>query len=1019
MSYVTNSRACLLLIAFCALASSLFAQTLVSRNTAWNDSVRVIVIWNSGTGGGPPDMPTGWNPAVGEIGNDTKNFVQKSLKLLNQNNIKYYTGSDATWNSINSFDDLKNAAFGGKLPHVIVYVNAGWTWDQVAGTKSHDPYAVIKQATDAGVGIVAVGDDAAYDAIQIPSFPLTGPTGSGAPIQYQWPMNGANSGKLWIALDKQEDFNLPDGGLLFGTAPDTMWFKDWQVGGRGQSDADAWSVNPAQLDNYSFVGFQQMDENGGVYGSLTDTINKPQILFNALAALQAGNHRIVMIDYQPQYLADTIMSEQVVYNSVFWASKAHEVLKIPMPIANPASGALQIGSRISLHVALANTSLYKIYYSINGTAPVIYTDSIHVTNGQPINLKAFAISTNPQNWLNSDTLITSYTVTVPKIPTPTVNPASGVVPLGSSITIKDSLANTGLYTIYYSVNGAMPVKGESVPVNSAQPFTLKAFAVSANPQTLLNSDTVTASYTVSLISISAIPGDGTKFGPDTSVTLIASAADAKIYYTLDGSVPDSTKSPYTGPILINKSCTIKAIAYKAAMLPATGSWSYIQRVPISNLLNDQTFFIKEKSPAGAAVGTVVLQVPDSIHVAFTQITSVPEFTFDPATRKITVTSGAVLNYDTKSSYFFKLASYATNAYSLIDTATVTIRLLADSLIPATATLLDTNHNGHLDEIDIKWTDTSAMKSVLPAVGDLVQALSLITLDKQNDVLHAIALLPDFSNKTIRIILQENTQFWETGWDSAKVNLSTVSVSVKGGYFQLNGIIDGALPIITGACYLPGEKADTLDVSFSEPPDAATAAAYLQNIKIGSKSGEKSLAVLGAAQSRILKSQILYVAPAGAISPYDNSAYLSFANGPPSPAVVIDYCHPLPLIVTSKAGPNPFDPNTAVPPGRHDGDPLHGIRIEILLNSSNTSSVGGDNRPATCSIFDAVGNVVMNEVGLKPDPLSVRKKYLIWDGKNKNGMIVAGGTYLARVTTEDKKTGSKVVKQILLGVKTVK
>jgi len=521
----------------------------------------------------------------------------------------------------------------------------------------------------------------------------------------------------------------------------------------------------------------------------------------------------------------------------------------------------------------------------------------------------------------------------------------------------------------------------------------------------------------------------------TMVGTVAVVVPASVAVTLTPltTVPAFTFDPTTrritvaaGAILTYKtqsSYSFKVVAKAANALDdtATITIQLIALIPIANLIDDQVFSVKEKSSPGTVVGTVVKAktVLDSVQLTFTPISSAPEFTFDPATKIVTVAPGAVLNYDTKSSYSFKLAAVATNAYSLIDTATITIQLVADSLIPATATLLDTNHDGHLDMIDIQWTDPSVMKSVLPAVGDLVRSVSLITIDKQNDALHAIALVPDFADKIIHIILQENTQVLETGWDSAKVSLSTVSVSVKGGYFQVTGIIDGAAPIVTAACYSPGDAHDSLAVTFSEPVDASNAAAYIQTIKIITKNGTKSLADLGASQSGITKSQIQYVAPPGAISPYENSAYLSFSAGPPSPAVVIDYCHPLPLIVTGKAGPNPFDPNIAVPPGRHDGDPLHGIRIEILLNSSNTSSVGGDNRPATCSIFDAVGNVIMNEVSLKPDPVSVRKKYVIWDGKNKNGMSVAGGTYLARITVEDKKTGSKVVKQILLGVKTVK
>jgi hypothetical protein len=498
-----------------------------------------------------------------------------------------------------------------------------------------------------------------------------------------------------------------------------------------------------------------------------------------------------------------------------------------------------------------------------------------------------------------------------------------------------------------------------------------------------------------------------------------------------GNVPEFTFNPTTRAITVatgavlnynarnSYSFQIAAQAANALNDTATITIQLIQLIPIANLINDQTFSIREKSAGGTTVGTVALVVPDSIHVALTRIDSSAGFTFDTATRIITVAQGAVLDYDTKNSYSIRLAAQATNAYALNDTATITIQLIADSLIPATATLLDTNHNGHIDMIDITWTDPSTMKATLPTVGQLIRTLSIITLANQNDSLHAIALVPDIANKTIHIIISENAQIIETGWDTARISLTSAPVSVKGGYFLVTRTIDGAAAIATAACYSPGSTLDSLAVTFSEPVDSASSAGYLQMITVNTKVGPKPLSGLGATGSGTFGNKMNFVLPAGTISPYDNSVDLAFAAGPPSPAVVIDYCYPLPLIVSVKAGPNPFTPDVDVPPGRQDNDPAHGIRIEILLNSSNTSGAGGDNRPASCTIFDAVGNVIVGDAVLKPDLVATRKKYFDWDGKNKSGMTVAGGTYLARITVEDKKNGTKVIKQVKLGVKTVK
>ncbi|ATW26161.1 chitobiase/beta-hexosaminidase C-terminal domain-containing protein [Candidatus Formimonas warabiya] len=60
----------------------------------------------------------------------------------------------------------------------------------------------------------------------------------------------------------------------------------------------------------------------------------------------------------------------------------------------------------------------------------------------------------------------------------------------------------------------------------------------------------------------AIPGTGT-YESVQHVTLSCATAGAEIYYTTNGSTPTSSSTPYTGPITVDRTMTIKAFAVKS------------------------------------------------------------------------------------------------------------------------------------------------------------------------------------------------------------------------------------------------------------------------------------------------------------------------------------------------------------------------------------------------------------------------------------------------------------------------
>lgn len=89
------------------------------------------------------------------------------------------------------------------------------------------------------------------------------------------------------------------------------------------------------------------------------------------------------------------------------------------------------------------------------------------------------------------------------------------------------------------------------------------------------------------------PGGGTYYEPQT-VTITSATENVHIYFTLDGSTPTEASNAYLGPISINNSVTLKAIALRSGMYDSeVASTSYV--VLDTNALLELPFDISSNS----------------------------------------------------------------------------------------------------------------------------------------------------------------------------------------------------------------------------------------------------------------------------------------------------------------------------------------------------------------------------------------------------------------------------------------
>jgi hypothetical protein len=335
-------------------------------------------------------------------------------------------------------------------------------------------------------------------------------------------------------------------------------------------------------------------------------------------------------------------------------------------------------------------------------------------------------------------------------------------------------------------------------------------------------------------------------------------------------------------------------------------------------------------------------------------------------------------------------------------------------IPVTATLLDTNHDGHLDRIDITWTDTATINQVMPAISQFIQTLQITTLDGQKVTLTAASLQPDLANKTIHVVLTQNTgSVYETAWQAnPQIVLTNIPMSTAGAPFVVDSVVDGAPPVIKSVCFVPMPGVDTLHVVFSEPLAGQKPAVDPYNSFTLYNNGAAYPFAVKNPTYKVVGDMIVYVLQANPLTSAD-----SIVEGS-RPAFHLSPCGDVSIVVNYLVAGNPFIPGkTVVPLSQRNPNSTSttGSRIEVALIPAILGDLERGQVTGTLTIFDAVGNVVADRVQMFADATAV-KLFWVWDGKTRTGSWAAPGTYLARIVIDDQVRGTKQNLRLNVGIK---
>jgi hypothetical protein len=244
------------------------------------------------------------------------------------------------------------------------------------------------------------------------------------------------------------------------------------------------------------------------------------------------------------------------YNNSGVASAAYVVSTTPAtPVISPAGGTFTAIQPVTITDATSGAS---IYYTVDGSTPTAsstpYTGSFNVGTTQTVS--AIAISPG-----GSSTVATAaFTISIPVTASPTFNPGTGTYSSTQTVLLNDTTPGA---TIYYTIDGSMPTtsstpyNGTAISVTATE--TIKAIATAPG---FTASAVSSATYTINLPVVAPTfnPGAG-NYSSAQSVTISDATSGASIFYTIDGSTPTTSSTPYNGtPIAVSANETLSAIA---------------------------------------------------------------------------------------------------------------------------------------------------------------------------------------------------------------------------------------------------------------------------------------------------------------------------------------------------------------------------------------------------------------------------------------------------------------------------